>query len=149
MNRILKLISKMSRNQDTFSRIAKGNNSKGINPYTLIFSNSNTLSMRPSQWFWGNMRIKPFISGEQGNKSLKLKGTGEQRQLWGTGNIENEDFDFGEKGKMPIFFRGTREQVPRPHLPRPHLGRVSSIWTFVQNMKRFVKLFSKIRSRNH
>ena len=25
---------------------------------------------------WGNRRIRPFISGEQGNKSLKLKGTG-------------------------------------------------------------------------
>ena len=51
--------------------------------------------------------------GEQGNKaiyfrgtrnkSLKLKGTGEQRQFWGTGNIENQDFDFGEQGKMQIF----------------------------------------------
>ena len=26
---------------------------------------------------WGNRTIRPFISGEQGNKSLKLKGTGE------------------------------------------------------------------------
>ena len=36
-----------------------------------------------------NRGIRPFISGEQGNNSLKLKGTGEQRQFWGTGNIEN------------------------------------------------------------
>ena len=27
---------------------------------------------------WGNRGIRPFIYGEQGNKSLKLKGTGEQ-----------------------------------------------------------------------
>ena len=65
--------------------------------------------MRPSQGFWGNRGIRPFISGEQGNKSLKLKERGEQRQFWGTENIENQDFDFGEQGKMPIFFRGTRE----------------------------------------
>ena len=60
----------------------------------------------------GNRGIRSFISGEQGNKSLKLKGTREQRQFRGTGNIANEDFDFGEQGKMPFFFRGTREQVP-------------------------------------
>ena len=29
----------------------------------------------------GNRGIRPCISGEQGNKSLKLKGTGEQRQF--------------------------------------------------------------------
>ena len=65
----------------------------------------------------GNRGIRPFISGKQGNKSLKRKATGEQRQYWGTGNIENQDFDFGERGKMPIFFRRTREQM-RP-LPPP------------------------------
>ena len=68
----------------------------------------------------GNMGTRPFISGEQGNKSLKLKGTGEQMQFWGTGNIENQDLDFGEQGKMPNFFRGTREQVPPPTSPPPH-----------------------------
>ena len=63
----------------------------------------------------GNRGIRPFISGEQGNKSLKLKGTKEQRQFWGTGNRENQDFDFWEQGKMPMFFsRETREKVPPP-----------------------------------
>ena len=38
----------------------------------------------------GKRGIRPFISGEQGNKSLKLKKTGKQRQ---TENIENQDFD--------------------------------------------------------
>ena len=67
------------------------------------------------------MGIRSFISGEKRNKSLKLKGTGEQRQFWGTGNIENQDFDFWEEGKMPIFFfRRTREQVPPP-TPHPPL----------------------------
>ena len=42
------------------------------------------------------MGIRPFISGEQGIKSLKLEGTRELRQFWGTGNIENSDF--GEQG---------------------------------------------------
>ena len=63
--------------------------------------------------------IRPFILGEQGNKSLKLKGTGEQRQFWETGNIENQDF--GKQGKLPIFFRGTREQI----LPSPPLVLLS------------------------
>ena len=44
-----------------------------------------------------------FISGEQENTGLKMKGTGEQRQFWRTGNIKNQDFDFGEQRKMPIF----------------------------------------------
>ena len=55
---------------------------------------------------WGNREIRPFISEEQGNKSKKLKGTGEQRQFWGRGNIENQYFDFGEQGKKLIFFSG-------------------------------------------
>ena len=68
--------------------------------------------MRPSHGVLGNRGIRPFISEEQRNKSLKLKGTGGQRQFWGTGNIENQDFDFGEQGKMPIdFFQGNKEQV--------------------------------------
>ena len=73
----------------------------------------------------GNRGIRPFISGEQGNKGLKLKGTGEQRQFWGIGNIENQDFDFGEQGKMTIFFRGTREQVPS--LGGPHQNYMSRV----------------------
>ena len=61
----------------------------------------------------GNKEIRPFISREQGNKSLKLKGIWEQRQFGRTGNIENQDFDFREQGKMPIFFfRRTKEQIP-------------------------------------
>ena len=55
----------------------------------------------------GNKGKRIFISRELGNKSLKLKGTGEQRQLWGTGNIENQDFDFGEQGKCR-FFQGNK-----------------------------------------
>ena len=60
-----------------------------------------------SEALWG-MGIRPYISGEQGNKSLKWKGTGEQRQFLGTGNIENQDFDFGEQAKMTIFFQGNK-----------------------------------------
>ena len=40
----------------------------------------------------GNRGIRPSISGDQGNKSLKLKGTGEQRQFWPAGNIEKSRF---------------------------------------------------------
>ena len=66
---------------------------------------------------FGIREIRPLISGEQPwNKSLKLKGTWEQRQFGGTGNIENRDFDFGEQGKMSIF---SRERVPPP-LPTTH-----------------------------
>ena len=76
---------------------------------------------------FGNMGIRPFISGEQGNKSLKLKGTGGGKQFWGTGNVENQDFDFGEQGKMSIYFRGTREQVtPSPTCEGLSIYRYSS-----------------------
>ena len=66
--------------------------------------------------------MRPFISGEQGNTSLKLKGTGEERQFWGTRNIENQDFDFGEQGKMPIFSgnKGTGRSTSPPTLPPAH-----------------------------
>ena len=46
-----------------------------------------------------------IFSGEQGNKGLNIRGTGEHRQFWGTGNIENQDFVFGEQGH---FFEGNR-----------------------------------------
>ena len=65
----------------------------------------------------GNGGIMPFISEEQGNKSLKLKGTGEQRQVWGTRNIEKQDFDFGEQGKISIFSGEQRNRYP---LGGPH-----------------------------
>ena len=61
--------------------------------------------------------MRPFISGEQGNKSLKRKGTWEQRQFGGEMNIENQDFYFGEQEKMPIFFQGNRGTDTSP----PHL----------------------------
>ena len=54
----------------------------------------------------GNRVTRAFFSGEQGNKGLKIKGTGEHRQFWGTGN---QDFVFGEQGH---FFRGNRYPPP-------------------------------------
>ena len=77
------------------------------------------------------MGIRSFISGEQGNKSLKLKETGEQRQFWGTGNIENQDFYFSEQEKMPIFQenKGTGTYPPPP--PPPPVGRASIFLSFV------------------
>ena len=57
----------------------------------------------------GNRGARAIFSWEQGNKGLKIRGTGEHRQFWGTGNIENQDFVFGEQGH---FSRGTREHVP-------------------------------------
>ena len=59
--------------------------------------------MRPSKGFWGTRAIF------QGNKSLKIRGTGEHMQFWGTGKIENQDFVFGEQGIKASFSRGTRE----------------------------------------
>ena len=64
--------------------------------------------------FWG-IGEQGHFSGEQGNKGLKIRGTGEHRQFCGTGNIENQDFVFGEQGNKTIFFfEGTREQIPPP-----------------------------------
>ena len=59
----------------------------------------------------GNRGTRAIFSREQGNKGLKIRGTGEHRQFGGTGNIENQDFVLGEQGKKAIFSRGTREQV--------------------------------------
>ena len=95
----------------------------------ILLFNIKTYSpiKRPSQGFRvsGNRGIMSFISGEQGNKSLKLKGTEDQRQLWGAGNIENQYFDFGEQGNMPIFQgnKGTGTPTPiRPLLGSPKGG---------------------------
>ena len=60
----------------------------------------------------GNRGTRAFFF--QGNKCLKIRGTGEHRQFWGTGNIENQDFIFGEQGH---FSRGTSEQVAPPPPP--------------------------------
>ena len=69
----------------------------------------------------GNRGIRPLISGEQGNKHHKLKGTGDQRQFRGTENIENQDFDLREQGKMLIFFQGNkRTSTPPPPPPNTH-----------------------------
>ena len=58
--------------------------------------------MRPSQGFWRTGEQGQFF---QGNKGLKIRGTGEHRQFWGTGNIENQDFVFGEQSH---FFEGNK-----------------------------------------
>ena len=69
--------------------------------------------MRPSKGFWEQGNKGSFFSGEQGNKGLKIRGTGEHRQFWGTGNIENQDFVFGEQGH---FFEGNKGTgTPPPH----------------------------------
>ena len=33
----------------------------------------------------------------KGNKGLKFKRAGKERQLWGTGNIGNQNFDLGSR----------------------------------------------------
>ena len=60
----------------------------------------------------GNRGIRPFISGEQGNQSLKLKGTGEQRQFWGTGNIENQVWFWGIRENADLFQRNKGTGTP-------------------------------------
>ena len=49
----------------------------------------------------------------QGNKGQILRGTEEQKKIFG--NREHKKFFFSifwEQGNKPIYFRGTREQVP-------------------------------------
>ena len=72
--------------------------------------------MRPSKGFLGEQGSKA-ISAEQGNKSLKLRGTGKQGQFSGAENIENQNFDFEEQGKMPFFSGEQRNRYP---LVGPH-----------------------------
>ena len=51
--------------------------------------------LSPSQGFWGTGEQGQFF---QGNKDLKMRGTGEHRQFWGTENIDHHDFVLGEQG---------------------------------------------------
>ena len=55
---------------------------------------------------FGDRGTSPFIAGKQGNKILKMKGTGEQRQFWGKGTQKIKTLIVGNRGKMPIVFRG-------------------------------------------
>ena len=80
--------------------------------YEEIFNAGHSLRNEALPGVLGNRGIRPFISGERGNKSLKLNrgtkavlGNGEHRKsrFWFWGTRENADF-----------FRGTREQVPPP-----------------------------------
>ena len=48
----------------------------------------------------------------QGNRGIKAKFRGEQRQYWGTGNIRKQKLR--EQRSKPIYFRGTRKHVPIP-----------------------------------
>ena len=59
----------------------------------------------------GNRGTRACISGGQGNKCVKMRGTG-TKTIWGTENIENKIFDLGEQGNKAIYFGGKREQVP-------------------------------------
>ena len=87
--------------------------------YSRLWLISSLIYLRPSQGFFRNRGIRPFISGEQENKSLKLKGTGDQSVL-GSREHRKSRFDFGEQGEMPIFVSG--EQGNRYPLP---LGRAT------------------------
>ena len=78
--------------------------------------------MRPSKGFWGTGTMT-FISGEQGNKCLKMKRTAEQKQFWGTGNIGNQDFDFGEQEQSGLF-QGNKGTGSLASLA----GRASVVW---------------------
>ena len=60
-----------------------------------------------------------WITGEQGhlfqgNKGLKMRGTGEQKQFWGTGNLRNQDVDSGEQSHL---FQGNKGTGGTPPLP--------------------------------
>ena len=69
-------------------------------------------ALRSSKGFWGTGEQGLFFPKEQGNKGLKIRGSGEHRQFWGIGNIENQDFVLGKHRNKAIFSSGTREQVP-------------------------------------
>ena len=56
-----------------------------------------------------------FFSGEQGNKGLKIRGTGEHRQFWGTGKIENHFFFCFVFGEQDHFFEGNKGTGTSPH----------------------------------
>ena len=56
----------------------------------------------------GNRGNRTFISGEQGNESQNLSGTGEQRQYWGTGNIRKHIFNFWGTGEQANLFQGNK-----------------------------------------
>ena len=70
--------------------------------------------------------IWPFISGEQGNKKVKLKETGTKAIL---GNREHQDFDFGEQGKCRFFFQGNKGTGTHP--PGRASVRVAGTFTLI------------------
>ena len=58
----------------------------------------------------GNRGTRACISGRQGNKCIKMRGTG-TKTIWGTENIENKIFDLGEQGgtwEQSNLFRGEK-----------------------------------------
>ena len=71
----------------------------------------------------GNRGIRSFISGEQGNTSLKLKGTGDQRPFWGTERRKSRFWFWGTR-ENPDIFRGTGT----PPLGRPLYWWYISTW---------------------
>ena len=76
---------------------------RSVNASNLILLSTSIGVLRPSQGFWGPGEQGHFF---QGNKGLKIRGTGEHKQFWRTGNIENQDFVFREQRNKAIFSRG-------------------------------------------
>ena len=54
----------------------------------------------------GNRGTRATFSDEQGNKGLKIRGTGGHRQFWDF--YRKSNFVFGEQGKNAIFFEGNK-----------------------------------------
>ena len=70
----------------------------------------------------GNRGTRAFISREQGNKCLILRGSGEQRQYLGLGEHREQIFDFWGTGEQAILFQGNKGTgTPPPPLGGPHL----------------------------
>ena len=72
-----------------------------------------------------------FISGEQGNKGLKMRETGEHQRQFGEQETGNQDFDFGEQSDD--LFQGNKvigtTRIPPPPPPK-ELLESSCLWNY-------------------
>ena len=107
-------------------------------------------SLRPSQGFLGTGEQGQFF---QGNKGLKIRGTGEHRQFLGTGNIKNQDFVFREQENAIFFFEVTKKQVPRWGGPHHCTDRTKRYHAWIEEYKNYtyyttLEIFVRISLRS-
>ena len=92
----------------------------------IIIEKSKLQSNEAFPGVLGNRKIRPFISGEQGNKSLKLKETGETKAFWGNREHRKSIFWLWRTRENAIFFQGNKGTGTTPRFPWEGLNNSSN-----------------------